>query len=87
MASRHWPRQARRVHPSRRDSGQLEEVVVSGASPWLAKAPVPPKQPGKRPILTNNARSETIHKLATYKESWARGQRGIILVWSTSKRI
>lgn len=67
----------------RRDDGQLEEVAGQwGLIGWFAKAPVPPKQPGKRPILTNNARFETIHKLATYKDPWARGQRCIIPAWS-----
>ncbi len=58
---------------------ELEAVVGQwGLIGWFAKTPVPEKKPGKRPILTNNARFETIHKLPTYREPWANGQRCII---------
>lgn len=63
----------------RRETGALEEVVGQwGLIGWFAKTPQPPKVPGRAPILTNNARFETIATLATYKDPWARGQRCII---------
>lgn len=44
----------------------------------VLKSAVPAKQLGKRSILSNNPRFETIQKLATCKDPWARGQRCII---------
>ncbi|MCW7536276.1 SOS response-associated peptidase [Aquabacterium sp. A7-Y] len=70
------------IRPSRED-GNLEEVFGQwGLIGWFAKTPQPAKKPGQRTILTNNARFKTIHKLATYKAPWARGQRCIIPAWS-----
>jgi putative SOS response-associated peptidase YedK len=64
-------------------SGHLEEVLGQwGLIGWFAKAAQPQKVPGKRPILTNNARFETIHKLPTYRDPWSRGQRCVIPAWS-----
>jgi putative SOS response-associated peptidase YedK len=63
----------------KKDSRQLEEVFGQwGLIGWFAKTPQPEKVKGRSKILTNNARFETIHKLATYNEPRARGQRCII---------
>ncbi len=60
-------------------TGGVKAVVGQwGLIGWFAKTPVPAKKPGQRPILTNNARFETVHKLPTYREPWAKGQRCII---------
>ena len=34
-----------------------------------------------RPLLTNNARSETMARLPTFRNAWARGQRCLIPAW------
>lgn len=61
----------------------VEQLVGQwGLIGWFAKSAQPPKRPGQRQVLTNNARFETIHKLATYKDPWARGQRCVIPAWS-----
>lgn len=70
------------VRPAR-DATSLESVTGQwGLIGWFAKTPVPVKKLGQRPVLTNNARLETVHQLPTYKHPWARSQRCIIPAWS-----
>jgi putative SOS response-associated peptidase YedK len=60
----------------RRASGGGRECMIGqwGLIGWFAKQPVPPK----RVPMTNNARSETVATLPTFKGPWARGQRCLI---------
>jgi putative SOS response-associated peptidase YedK len=60
-------------------TGKLEEVAGQWGligDNW--PAPRPPKDKGKKPIMTNNARFETIATRPTFKGPWLRGQRCII---------
>lgn len=56
-----------------------DEIVVGqwGLIPWFAKEQVP-KDSKDRPMTTNNARSETMAKLPTFRDSWAKGQRCLL---------
>lgn len=67
-----------------RSDGSLEEVEGQwGLIGWFAKSAVPPRLPGRGgPILTNNARFETIAEKPTFQNPWRRGQRCIIPAWS-----
>lgn len=71
------------------DAGYSTELVVGqwGLIPWFAKE-------AKLPYSTNNARSEELEAKASYKQSWARGQRCIIPAadfdepnWETGKNV
>lgn len=72
---------------------QLEAV----AGQWGLIRPGAParcEMVGKRPRATNNARAETVAKLPTFRQAWARGQRCLIPAqwyqepnWESSKNI
>ncbi len=48
-----------------------------GLIPWFAKEQVPKDLKG-RPLMTNNARSESMAKLPTFRDAWKNGQRCLI---------
>lgn len=56
-----------------------DRVVVGqwGLIPWFAKEPVQKDSRG-RPLMTNNARSETIATRPTFRDAWKAGQRCLI---------
>jgi putative SOS response-associated peptidase YedK len=58
---------------SAKDEPQQSEIVSGqwGLVPWFAKTP-------KLAYSTNNCRSETVATAASFKQSWARGQRCLI---------
>ena len=56
-----------------------DRIVVGqwGLIPWFAKEQVPKDARG-RPLMTNNARSETMAKLPTFRDAWKDGKRCLI---------
>src|SRR4051812_26095126 len=54
------------------------EVVLGQWGMIRPGAPERRAMKGKAPMLTNNARSETMAKLPTYRGAWAEGHRCII---------
>jgi putative SOS response-associated peptidase YedK len=65
------------IRRNREDPAYSRELVVGqwGLIPHFAKEP-------KLPYSTNNARSEELASKASFKGSWANGQRCIIPAWS-----
>ncbi|EYC51691.1 hypothetical protein AZ34_11775 [Hylemonella gracilis str. Niagara R] len=77
------------IRRARHDAGYTRELAAGqwGLIPWFAKTP-------KLPYSTNNARSEELASKASFKASWARGQRCIIPAesfdepcWETGKNV
>lgn len=77
------------IRRARDDAGYSRELVAGqwGLIPWFAKE-------ARLPYQTNNARSEEMADKASYKLSWARGQRCIIPAadfdepnWETGKNV
>ncbi len=53
------------------------QVGQWGLIPWFAKEQVQ-KDPKGRPLMTNNARSETMSTRPTFKDAWKNGQRCLV---------
>lgn len=71
----------------------VAEVGQWGLIPWFSKTRAPAAKDG-RPLMTNNARSETIATAPTFKDPWKRGQRCLVPAnsfdepfWGTGKNI